>query len=86
MNKMISTLALFMPKEKLKVSCYALEEYSMLSPHFILQGFVTENPEELNSMLDANFLFKRDSPTNIVDMSFKQVYRTNVLNEFNMLK
>jgi hypothetical protein len=86
MNKMINTLALFMPKEKLKVSCFALEEYSMLSPHFCLQGFVTENPEELNLMLDADFLFQRDSPTNIVDMSFKQVYRTSILNEFNLLK
>lgn len=86
MNKMINTLALFMPKEKLKISCYALEEYTMLSPYFCLQGFVTENPEELNSMLDADFLFKKDSPTTIVDLSFKQVYRTNILNNFNLVK
>lgn len=86
MNKMINTLALFMPKEKLKISCYALEDYSMLSPYYCLQGFVTENPEELNSMLDADFLFKKDSPTTIVDLSFKQVYRTNILSEFNLIK
>lgn len=86
MNRMINTLALFMPREKLKISCYALEEYSMLSPYFCLQGFVTENPEELNLMLDADFIFKKDSPTTIVDLSFKQVYRTNILGEFNLLK
>lgn len=86
MKKMINTLAIFMPKEKLKMSCYALEEYSMLSPYFCLQGFVTENPEELNLMLEADFIFKKESPTTIVDMSFKQVYRTNILNDFNMLK
>lgn len=86
MNKMINTLALFMPKEKLKISCYALEEYSMLSPHFCLQGFVTENPEALNLKLDADFIFSKDVPTTIVDLSFKQIYRTNVLNDFNLLK
>jgi hypothetical protein len=38
---MINTLGLFMPSEKLKVSCFALEEFSHLSPNFYLQGFVT---------------------------------------------
>ena len=37
-------------------------------------------------MLDADFLFKKDSPTTIVDLSFKQVYRTPILNEFNAAK
>lgn len=38
---MINTLALFTPKEKLKLSCYALEESFLLCPYFCLQGFVT---------------------------------------------
>jgi hypothetical protein len=37
-------------------------------------------------MLDADFLFKKDSPTTIVDLSFKQVYRTPILTEFNTAK
>jgi hypothetical protein len=40
-NKMINTLSLFMPSEKRRLSCYALEEVSMLSPYFYLQGHVT---------------------------------------------
>jgi hypothetical protein len=85
---MINTLALFTPKEKLKLSCYALEEFYLLSPHFCLQGFVTftENIEELYTMLDADFLFKKDSPTTIVDLTFKQVIRTQILNEFQLTK
>lgn len=86
MNKMIKTLAMFMPKEKIQNSCFAVEEYSMLSPYFCLQGLVTENPDELNLLLDANFIFKNDSPLTIVDMSFKQIYRTSILNEFNCNK
>ncbi len=38
---MINTLALFSPKEKLKLSCYALEEFDLLCPYFCLQGCVT---------------------------------------------
>ncbi len=38
---MIYTLALFMPTEKLRLSCLALEESSMLSSYFFLQGYVT---------------------------------------------
>jgi hypothetical protein len=38
---MIYTLALFMPTEKLRLSCLAVEESSMLSPYFFLQGYVT---------------------------------------------
>lgn len=85
-NKLINTLALFMPKELLRTSCYALEENSMLSPYFTLQGFVTENPEDLNSILNSDFLFKRDTPTTIVDLSYKHIYRTATLNDFNGLK
>lgn len=85
-NKMINTLAIFMPKELMRISCYALEENSMLSPYFCLQGFVTENPDDLNSILSSDFLFKRDSPTTVIDLSYKQVYRTAILNEFNALK
>jgi hypothetical protein len=40
-NKMINTLSLFMPSEKRRLSCYALEEVAMLSPYFYLQGHVT---------------------------------------------
>lgn len=96
-----------MPKELLRTSCYALEENSMLSPYFTLQGFVTvskfirkliinrlklitetfkENPEDLNSILNSDFLFKRDTPTTIVDLSYKHIYRTATLNDFNGLK
>ena len=85
---MINTLALFTPKEKLKLSCYALEEFHLLCPHFCLQGFVTvtENIEELYTVLDADFLFKKDSPLTIVDLTFKQVIRTPILNEFQLAK
>jgi hypothetical protein len=37
-------------------------------------------------MLDADFLFKKDSPTTIVDLTFKQVIRTPILNEFQSTK
>jgi hypothetical protein len=37
---MISTLSLFTPEEKLNLSCYALEDESMISPYFYLQGLV----------------------------------------------
>lgn len=40
---MINTLAIFMPKEKIGLSCYAVQDYFMLSPYFILQGLVTVN-------------------------------------------
>lgn len=107
---MINTLALFSPKEKLKLSCYALEELDLLCPYFCLQGFVTvivssslidylftvflsllslllkENPDELHTVLDADFLFKKNSPCTIVDLSFKQVIRTPILNEFTLAK
>ncbi|CAF0732071.1 unnamed protein product [Brachionus calyciflorus] len=81
-NKMINTLALFMPNEKLRTSCYALEEYSLMSPYFTLQGLVLENPEEFNLLLDADFLFKRNFPTTIVDVSSKTVCRTCIFKEF----
>ena len=38
---MINTLAIFMPIEKIQLSCYAVQDYYMLSPYFILQGLVT---------------------------------------------
>lgn len=43
---MINTLALFSPKEKLKLSCYALEEAHLLCPYYALQGFVTVTVSE----------------------------------------
>lgn len=87
-NKMINTLALFSPKEKLKLSCYALEEAHLLCPYYALQGFVTvtENPDELHTLLDADFIFRKDSPITIVDLTFKHVLRTPILNEFTLKK
>lgn len=38
---MINTLAIFMPNEKIRLSCYAIQDIAMLSPYMILQGFVT---------------------------------------------
>ena len=81
---MINTLAVYTPKDKLKLSCYAAEDCVYRSPYFFIQGFVTENPEHFNSILDTSFLFERDSPTTIIDLSFKQVYRTSILNEFHV--
>lgn len=81
-NKMINTLALFTPKEKLRVSCLALEESAMLSPYFHLQGFVTETPEDLSGIFDADFIFRKPSPTTIIDLSIKCVYRTSILHDF----
>jgi hypothetical protein len=36
----------------------------------------------LNGIFDVDFLFKKDSPTTIVDLSYKHIYRTSILNEF----
>ncbi|RNA29520.1 hypothetical protein BpHYR1_050015 [Brachionus plicatilis] len=85
-NKMINTLAIFMPKEKIRLSCYAIQDYFMLSPNLILQGLVTENPEEFNSLLEADFLFKRDYPTTIINISNKTVCRTCTGYEFVQTK
>lgn len=37
-------------------------------------------------LIDANFLFKKDSPTTVIDLSNKKVYRTAILNDFIELK
>ncbi len=45
-----------------------------------------ENPEDVNMLIDANFLFKKDSPTTVIDLSNKKIYRTAILNDFIELK
>jgi len=53
---MIKTLALFTPEDRLKLSCYALEDFVMLSPYFYIQGIVTVSQRQL-------FLFKKNLKT-----------------------
>jgi len=85
-NRMIATLAYFMAKENLTNSCYSLPDNEGLSSYFNVQGCINENPSDLNSIFDAEFLLNKTSPTTIIDLSSCHVYRTPILDDFTFIK
>jgi hypothetical protein len=84
--KMIATLGYIMPKEKLKLSCYSLHDQSSISPFFHLQGFVTENTEDLNLILNTDLLFTKNSSSTVIDLCSNKIYRTPIIYDFTYCK
>lgn len=83
---MISTLAYFTSKEKLNLSCYSLADSSSLSSYFYIQGVVSENPDNLEQLLNSDLLLSKPTSTSIIDLCSNKVYRIALLSDYQYIR